>query len=389
MLFSKVYKPVLLAAGLLLTLGACSSSSDNVLPPAELKPFTESLDVQRVWKVDTGVGNQGKYIKLEPLVVADKVLTVDVKGALSAHGLDDGKTVWKKDLDAVVTAGVGGGGFGEASLAIVGSEEGELMALSAIDGSERWTTELTSQVSAISEIDSGMLVARSIDGRAFGIDAETGDIKWTFYRETPALSLHGQGKPLIVHGGVGLGLDTGSVVMFTLATGEPIFELPLAAGLVRTEIERMVDIDGTLAFDDEELYAVTYQGRIAAIDARRGRVLWSHEASSATGVEVDGERLYYTDENSAVWALKKSSGNDIWKQNGLRFRTVTRPVLFEGTVVVGDYDGYVHWLDRDTGAFVQRVRASSEGILVAPKVNGDQLLVLGDDGVLSLWKVKH
>lgn len=373
---------------LLTGLTGCSNTADNVLPPAQLKPFTATLQVDRVWKVDTGAGNSGKYVKFEPLVVADKVITVDIKGKLSAHAMKDGKALWGKTLDQAITAGVGGGGFGESALAVVGTEDGALIAVSPQDGSSRWESTLTSQVSSISEVDSGILVARSIDGRAYGIDSDTGEIKWTFYRETPALSLHGSGKPLIAHGGVALGLDSGSVVMLTLATGEPIWEVPLTAGRGRTEIERMVDIDGTMVFDDEEIYAVTYQGRIAAIDARRGRVLWSHKASSPSGVALGESWLYYTDENSAVWALKKSSGVDVWKQDGLRFRTVTRPVVFGSTVVVGDYDGYLHWLDRDSGEFVARKRASGSGILLAPRVYGDSLLVLADDGTLSLWKLQ-
>ncbi len=387
----KVVGLILPVTGLLLVLllSGCSGAHDNVLPPAKLKPFTESLEVVRVWKENVGEGNQGKFINFEPAVVADKVITVDMDGRMSALLLATGESVWKVDLEAVVTAGTAGGGFGLMAMAVAGSEEGKLLAVSAVDGSSKWVAQLSSQVTAISDIDSGMLVARTIDGRVHGIEADSGKLIWSFFRETPALSLHGQSKPLIAHGGVALGLDTGRVVMLTLKEGNLIWELPLAIGRGRSDIERMVDIDGAMAFSNEELYAATFQGRVVAVDARRGKILWSHEASSASGVAVDDSVLYYTDEKSAVWALRKSSGIEVWKQDDLRFRRTTRPVVFGDTLVVADYDGFVHWLDRSTGAFVQRRQVASSGILAAPEVYGDQLLVLSDDGSLSMWKLKH
>lgn len=366
---------------LALLIAGCSGVNDNVKPPTELQPIKATLSATEFWDANAGAGNDGQYLALEPYVSATHVVTVDVKGNLRAFDQNNGSRQWDVDLDLPIVAGVAGGD----GLVFVGSEEGDLIASSVSDGSIKWKKRLGGQVIAISDADSGRLVVRLSGGKTVALDSQSGQEQWSFDREQPKLTLHGQGKPLTAHGGVALGMDDGSVVMLQLRSGAPIWESRLATGRGRTELDRLVDIDGSLVLSGEELFAASYQGKVAALDARSGRVLWSKEASSNTGVSVDRRAVYFTDEDGLVYALSRNSGIVLWTQEGLKHRRVTRPTIVEDAVVVGDYEGYLHWLDIRTGKFVQRKRAASEGILAAPKLYRDRVIVLSDDGNLSSW----
>lgn len=362
-------------------LSACSSTPDPVEKPVELQAITPSFAVKRLWQEDTGKGNDGQYITLRPLIAANRLITTDLRGQVAAWSSESGKRLWDQDLDQSISAGVGGG----QGLAIVGTREGELIALAADSGEVRWRKKLPGQVLNLSDVDNGIVVARLGGGKVVGVGVNTGAIAWEFVREQPKLTLQGQSKPLAMHGGVALGMDDGSVVMLQMRSGNPIWEATLASGRGRTELERLVDVDGSIAFSGAELFAVAYQGKIAAIDARSGRILWSQEASSSTGVVADSKALYYTDDAGVVHALSRNTGIELWSQEGLKYRRVTRPTLHSGSVVVADYEGYLHWLDKTSGEFVQRKRASSDGILLPPMNLGGSLVTFSDDGKLSLW----
>lgn len=366
----------------LVGLGGCSGMSDNVMPPTELGSIQTSMDSRQFWDVDTGAGNDGQYFSFAPLITGTRLITVDLKGQLTALDKNNGKQAWQIDLDLPVVAGVAGG----AGKALVGGEEGDLVAVAADSGEILWKVELDGQVVAISDIDSDIAVVRLSGGKTVAVDVSDGKLKWEFDREQPNLTLHGQGVPLTAHGGVALGMDDGSLLMLQLRTGRPIWEAVLATGRGRTELDRLVDVDGTLVLSREEVFAVSYQGKIAAINARNGKLNWSVKASSNTGVSVDNRAVYFSDDEGVVHALSRNSGIELWTQEGLKYRRVTRPTIVDGAVVVADYEGYLHWLDKNTGKFVQRKRAASSGILVPPKRFGDRLAVLADDGELSVWQ---
>lgn len=185
-----------------------------------------------------------------------------------------------------------------------------------------------------------------------------------------------------------VGLDDGRLMMLSLTDGAVVWEKAIAVPTGRTELNRMVDIDGGIALIGNVVYVATYQGKVAAVDAAQGRLIWQHDASTVNGLTIAGEVLFYTDENSAVWALDRRSGASLWKQEALKFRRLTAPVAFENTIVVADYEGYLHWLDPGSGKLLARSKADSDGVLAAPVRRGAQLLVLSEGGGLSSWGMK-
>ena len=359
------------------------AGKDNVSPPTELVKIDTSLKVKKNWSRNTGKGLSKFYLHLNPFISDERIAVVNSDGLVSAYHVDDGTSLWENNLNEAITAGVNGG----ENIILVGTDEGGLVALSSETGKQVWRRQLSSQVTAISAVVDGMLVARSGDGYLYGLDKATGEISWKVHREAPALSLQSQSVPILEQGVVIAGLDNGRLIMLSQKNGEVLWEKTIAQSSGRSELERMVDIDGRIDLHDSTVYVVTYNGKIAAVDARKGQILWREDASSPNGLVVDDRQVFYTDENSVVWALERSSGATLWKQEALKFRAVTTPEVVGNKVVVADFEGYLHWLDRATGSFLARKRVDRAGILSRPRIAGEQLIVLGKGGKLSSWSL--
>ncbi len=367
-----------------LLLGGCSLfDTDNSEPPAKLVEFKPSLRVAQPWSYDTGVGVGDDWIRLYPWRDGDAIYTVDSEGHVLALDLRKGKVLWERYLELPVTGGINGG----EGVLVFGTGKGEVVALREKDGALLWKAPVSSEVMAVSRVALGTVVARTNDGNLHGIDIGTGSVRWQAGRRTPPLSLRGASVPLVTHGGVIAGFDNGKLVALSLNDGRAAWETTIAVPRGRSELERMVDIDGQFVEYEGVVYVATYQGRLAAVNLADGRVLWSRKMSSFMGLTVDGDQVYATDAWSTVWAVDRRTGATLWKQPALRLRTATAPAVVDRWVVVGDYEGYLHWMDKFDGHFVARVRSDPDGIRVPPLEAEGFLLSLGNGGELIVWKI--
>ena len=376
-----------LGALLVLSVSGCdwmkSGSTKDVAPPTELVEFAPTVGVSQVWsrKLGSGVGKAG--LKLRAAYDDGRIFASDSSGAVFAFDAASGAQAWRIELDEPVSSSPGAG----EGLVVVGGINGAVVALDAGSGAQRWTAEASSEVLAPPAVGGGVVVVRAIDGRIFGFDAADGTRRWVFDRGVPLLSLRGNGPPLIADGVVFAGYDNGKIVALTLSDGVLRWEQTLAQSEGRTELERMVDIDGELATNGSELFAASYRGQVGALAADSGRALWSRDISSFVGVAVAGDQLLVVDDLGAVQALDVRSGAAFWKQEGLLRRWPGTPVAVGDYVVVGDFEGFLHWLSLDDGSFVARQRHGKDGIRAAPLAIGDIVYTTSADGGLAAWRV--
>lgn len=376
---------VILSALLLMGLGGCSYfSSDNTEPPAELVDIDTTLKVSEAWEHDTGSGTRGSYLKLQPYLADGVIYVANANGRLGAYDADSGRQIWQAKTKLKITGGVNGGN----DLIVVGTGRGEAVAFRRENAQELWRSQLSSEVLAISAIDQGVVVARTNDGKLHGLAADSGAPLWQAGRKTPSLSLRGVGMPLVAGGLVITGFDNGKVVALSLDRGTVVWEATVSTPSGRSELDRMVDIDGDIRLFDGVVYAASYQGRIAAIDARNGTIIWQRDFSSYAGLDVDANQVYVSDDLGNVWALDRNSGASLWKQDKLRLRAVTAPALVGEYVVVADYLGYLHWMSKADGHFVARTRADHKGVLAPPLSVGHRVYVFGNGGTLSVFDIK-
>lgn len=394
--------PLLLAVvALAFSLGGCNwikslGKKDNVEPPTPLTEFTPTAQVDRAWSEGIGDGAGDSGALLAPVHADGRVYAAAVDGTIEAIDAASGRSLWSTRLGerkgmlwrrSDTSLRWSGGPAVEGDLVVVGGLDGQVYALGAADGSTRWNVELGAEIIARPAIANGVVVVRTNAGRLVGLDAADGSRRWVFEQVVPPLSLRGNSAPLILNGVVYSGFDNGRVIAVRLDDGAELWVQTLSPGEGRTEVERLADVDGDIATDGGTLYAAGYRGQLVALTPDAGRPLWQRELSSYAGVAVAGEVVVAVDADGNVWAFDRGTGANLWKQDALKYRWLSAPAIQGDHVVVGDGEGYVHWLSLSEGKFVARERLGRKPIEAPPLVVGDLVLIEDVKGRIGAWRV--
>lgn len=352
--------------------------------PTELTDFTPTANLTRLWSQGAGDGEGRLGVRQLPAIADNRVYAAAIEGGVRAFDLVTGQPAWSYRSDLRLSGGPGAGD----GLVVVGGLDGEVIALDAATGAEKWQAKVTNEVIAPPVIGNGFVFVRSNDGRVTAFDAATGERRWFWTRDVPLLSVRGNDAPLLGPGFLFVGNDDGSVVALSASDGRPLWEQAVAQPEGRTELERMADIDGTPALDGTVLYATSYKGQTMAIDGPTGRPMWVAQQGGAGRVGVAPDRVVVTDRTGNVYALEKNGGSTLWMQPGLARRSVTGAAIHGDYAVVGDFDGYLHWLRLDTGEFAARARVGRDPIRANPVVVGDILVVQTTDGEVAAYRLQ-
>jgi len=369
---------LILACATLVLFSGCNLFGKPALnEPAELKDIeNQRLQIEEVWSRDTGKG-AGEFLTGFQLAVdGRRVYSANRDGEITALKLENGDVAWRVDTDLRVISGP----TVADDLLVVGTRDGQVVALNTDDGAEKWRAEVTSEVLAPVALGEGKAVARTLDGRLIAFNLEDGSRLWTAERSVPTLTLRGTSGPIIARGVVYAGMDNGQVVAFELDSGELRWEQLIAAPTGRSELERVVDIDAELLLVEDELYAVSAGGQLASLSVNSGRVRWKQPIASRSGISFDSDQVFATDVDGTVWSVERQSGARAWQQKDLAYRSLSAPATYRSYAVVGDYEGYLHWLIPEDGTIAARVHPVGDAIRAAPVVVGDLLLVLASDG---------
>ncbi len=363
---------------LALLLGACSITVEDKSDAPRLKYLPGSLDVKQLWYRQSQSGHMLDEVQLEFILSEDKLIFVDLHGYITALRLKNGRKLWAFAVPPDETRGDGqillSGGLGKGEgLILFGTREGEVITLSLEDGSEHWRAWISSEIISPPVIKGDTVVVHANDGRIFGLNGADGRRLWVFESSVPALSLRGTSMP-VIHGQQAIvGLAGGKVVSLSLREGKVLWESVVAVPEGRSELERIVDIDGAPVIRDGVVYVAAYHGRVAAISVATGRILWTRDMSSYHGVAVDEGQVYVADDQDRLWALDRHSGAVLWRQDALAKREITMPVFYGDSIVVADAAGYVHWVSKADGEIVARHELSEVGFNLPPLVSGDVL----------------
>ncbi len=366
MIFAWVQRLLVLISCMLLT--ACELN--NLTPPKELTDIDEQFSVETV-RVDViGDGDNESYNSLKPAIWSDMIITADVKGLVTAFDIDTGKIKWEASLNEPLSGGV----TASAGLVAVGTKKAELIVLDVNNGKLLWKAEVSSEILAAPAIGNGKVVVRTADGKIFAFGLTSGEQSWFYDRNIPSLTLRGTAAPVIADSIVLTGFANGKMAAFNLDTGNLLWEQRISSPQGASEISRIIDVDATPVLYSSYLYAAGYNGSIIALDLSNGRYLWRKEASVTKEVLVDATRVYLVETTGKIVALDRFSGEQVWSQEGLLYRKPTGAADNEEHIVLGDFEGYLHWLDKSTGEFVARTHLDRYGIAHAPIVT-DELII--------------
>ena len=387
---------------LLLTTGlmACSSKDDEEDKSevvAELTEIKQQFTPQVMWERNVGDGIEDYFSRIKPISAYDMVFSVNREGDVIALDAKTGKSVWETDLSDIkgergffssrTSALLAGGPTAGMNKIFVGSENGKIYALDAKTGDLIWQGKVKGEIITAPAIDSGILVVNSASGEMKAFNATTGEEVWKIEQDVPPLTLRGLSAPVIASGGVIVGTSSGNVTVYLLEKGQEGWSTPVGEASGSTELERVIDVDAApIAFGDK-IYAISSRGNLVAIELKSGRVLWKRQYSSYRQISIKGNNIYLTDLRGHVYSIDRNTGLERWSNLALTNRGVTGPAVVGKYVVVGDFEGYLHWLDQETGEIVARHEVDSSGIHATPTVDNDILYSQSRDGDLQAIKL--
>jgi outer membrane protein assembly factor BamB len=377
-----------LAAAALCLLAACSKSK-NPDQPAKLAPIRSTLRVEHLWSADMLGGWFGHRaisrlrLGLGVAVDGDRVFASGHRGEVAAFDLQTGRRLWRTNTRLPL----GGGPAVRGNLLVVGATDGHVMALNAADGKPLWTVLINGSVISAPAISDKLVAVRSVDGKLRALSLTDGHELWEAEQDVPSLSLRGTSSPVIVGNLIISGFENGKVVAVNSADGSQVWEATVSAPHGRTEIQRLADIEGPVDVAAKDVYAVGYHGDVTMLALDSGQTWWAHKASSYRGLMLGKDAVYMSTADGHVVALNRSNGAVIWDQPALRYRGLTAVAVSDDAVITADFQGYVHFLDKRTGAFIARVRAGKVRISNPPVAEGNEVVVINDKGRISAYRM--
>jgi outer membrane protein assembly factor BamB len=374
-----------LAIGMLAVLVAAGCTKDkDIEPPAKLVAFPQTLAVHKLWSTSVGGGKKQMLLRLGLGPALDKgaVYAASDKGEVLAVSLDSGRTLWRKTLKLPLSAGP----VAASGIVVVGSAKGNVIALDESSGKELWRVRVNSELLSAPAIGERAVALRSVDGRLRGLDIHSGKELWSVEQQVPRLSLRGTATPIVAGDAVICGFDNGKVMSVSLVNGDTLWDTALSSPHGRTELERLVDVDAAVRVVGDNVYAVGFQGRVAMLALDSGQIWWAHDMSSNRGLAVDDDAVYVAQADGEVIALRQRDGSELWHNDQVRRRSLSTPALTTTAVVVADYQGYVHWLDKKTGKLVAREQVAKYRVTNAPVADGDTVVIMTDAGDLAAYR---
>ena len=389
----------LLIASFALSLTACSAigdvkesmsekifGKDDPNPPAVLVDFKPSIDAKVQWNVK--IGDTDTY-DFSPVVDASSVFAASADGDIVKVNLATGAQEWRIKAGEKLSGGVGvGQSSAGQNMVLVGTAQGAVLAYDYA-GKALWKAKLSSEVLSVPRMFDGLVIVRSGDNHIVGLNGNDGSRKWVYQRASPSLSLRSSSGLVVDGGAVYAGFAGGKMVALRADNGNILWEATVAQPKGVTEIERIADITSLPVVDGALVYAVAYQGKIAAVDRTNGRVVWSRDISSFAGITTDAGKVFVSHTAGSVYALDDGGGKTFWRQPGLLNRKLTTPVSLGSIIAVGDFEGYVHFLSREDGAFSARVKTDDTAVMPQMVAVGtSQLIAQTRDGKLFSVSIK-
>lgn len=362
--------------GALLMLGGCSlfAGKKPSNPPAPLVEFTQSLKVRQAWTLSIG---SASIFTFSPVAANGSIYAASADGTVARLDGLTGAVAWRINAGTHLTGGVGSDG----NTVAVAGEKGVLLAFDA-QGKKRWQAQASSEILSAPAVGQGLVIVRSLDNRIAAYDADTGERRWAVLRTLPSLTLRSAPGVLVVPQATFLALPGGRLSALNLTNGGPWWEMAIGDPRGTTELERIADASGTPVIIGRQVCAVAYQGRVGCFDAGSGTAHWAKPFSSDVGIGADERTIFAANENGAVSAFALDSGAVVWQNKQLANRVLTTPAVLGNSVVVGDFEGYIHFLSREDGSLIARVRADSSAVLPNPIVVGSNVIFQTKAGTL-------
>ncbi|MFO6424901.1 outer membrane protein assembly factor BamB [Motilimonas sp. KMU-193] len=368
------------ASGLMLQACSLFDSEEDSVVMAELPVIVQSYEPVNEWSASVGDGVEHFYSQLQPAFIGNQVFVADREGLIKALDVNSGKQLWMIDISKHESnalnksARISGAITASYDAIYVGTENAQLFAIDAETGEVRWVSNTGGEVIAKPLVEGGRVIVHNSKGDLYAFQEYSGERVWQLDFDQPALTLRSASEPVEAGGAILYGRADGKFVAVIAETGIPVWERRIAVPKGATELERIVDVDAKPIIVGATAYVIAYNGDLVSFDLQSAEPVWKRNYSAYNSMAISGFNLYLTDEKSHIYAVDRRTGAQVWSNTQLEYRNLTAPVVVGDYVVVGDAEGYLHWLDRD-GKFVAQQNLDSDGLYTAPVVYGDKVIV--------------
>ncbi|MBE8595947.1 outer membrane protein assembly factor BamB [Xenorhabdus sp. BG5] len=372
-------------------LAGCSSEQDTVTM-SPLPKVENQFKPRIVWDKSVGSGTGEYYSHLSPTWQGSTAYVADRHGVVKAFDIDSGKEIWATDLSekagllsSRLPALLSGGLTVSGDRLYVGTEKAKVIALDATNGKVEWESTVAGEALSRPVVSDGFVLIHTGNGMLQALNETDGSIAWSVNMDTPSLSVRGESAPAVAYGAAIVGGDNGRISAVLLSEGQLIWQQRISQVTGSTEIDRLNDVDMTPVISDNVIYAIAYNGNLVAMDMRSGQIIWKRDLGSVHDMVVTDSNIFIVDQDDRILSLRKSDGVTLWSQNDLLHRNLTAPEMYNGYLVVGDVEGYLHWLNMADGKFVAQNKVDSSGLLSRPVVASDKLMLQAKDGTVYLY----
>lgn len=379
-----------------LLLTACSSTDENEATRiADLPEIENKFNAKVLWHSSVD-GVDDYYSRIKPYIAYNKIYTGSRDGEAVAFDIESGDEIWSVDLsdpenkrgffEDKQKALLNGGPVAGGKQVFYGSENGKLFALDAETGALNWQINVKGEIIAAPALEGNTIVVNTSAGNLIAYDASTGEELWLVTQDVPPLSLRGTSAPVVSNGGVFIGKPDGLLSVFILANGQAGWSSEIGQATGSTELERVIDVDSSPVIFGDKIYTISYRGQLSVLELRNGAKVWQREYSSYGELAIEGNTIYLTDVKGHIYSIDRLNGTEKWSQAALHNRGVTGPVIVDNYLVVGDYEGYLYWLDIESGEFVSQYNIDGSGVYTEPTLYKGILYVQSRDGDLEAIK---
>ncbi|WFQ79841.1 outer membrane protein assembly factor BamB [Xenorhabdus sp. SF857] len=372
-------------------LAGCSSEQDTVTM-SPLPKVENQFKPRIVWDKSVGSGTGKYYSHLSPTWQGSTAYVADRHGVVKAFDIDSGKEIWATDLSekagllsSRLPALLSGGLTVSGDRLYVGTEQAKVIALDTTNGKVEWESTVAGEALSRPVVSDGFVLIHTGNGMLQALNETDGSIAWSVNMDTPSLSVRGESAPAVAYGAAIVGGDNGRISAVLLSEGQLIWQQRISQVTGSTEIDRLNDVDMSPVISDNVIYAIAYNGNLVAMDMRSGQIIWKRDLGSVHDMVVTDSNIFIVDQDDRILSLRKSDGVTLWSQNDLMHRNLTAPEMYNGYLVVGDAEGYLHWLNMADGKFVAQNKVDSSGLLSRPVVASDKLMLQAKDGTVYLY----
>ncbi|MBA3660287.1 MAG: outer membrane protein assembly factor BamB [Gammaproteobacteria bacterium] len=355
--------------------------TDNAPSPAPLPRFKPEISPHAIWSAQIGSGTE-EYLKKPIGSNSNAIFVTRQRGTVAKINKQTGRICWQINTTFPITTGVAV----NEDVVVFGTQKGETVALSTLNGAMFWRAQGPGEILATPVLAQNRVVVKYTNGYVRALSLEDGHELWSYQQTEPALILRGSSTPLVKNNNVIVGFANGNLAKLNANLGDQLWSQPVAIPQGAFAIERMVDINADPVMYHDDLYAATYQGKIAMLNWLSGTPQWTRDISSYTGMVADRDAVYISDAQSHLWSFNAQTGATHWQQGKLLARGITAPAALRNYLIVGDHEGYIHWLSKDDGRFVARTTLGGP-IYTAPLVDENEIVyVWTAQGQLTAYK---